>query len=397
MSVAISTTGWPTALVSRTSTIRFMVGILTWSIMGSMLWSRKLESLNRIEISKAAIWENFDFYRKQFEGEIWPVLKANAYGHGLKEITTILKDRKITYLVADSYYEALKMWKINPNQHVLLIGSTHPSNFDKMNFGKMALMVQDGETIDCLGKLGKKVKMHLKIDTGMGRQGIENNKLQITIDQIKKYKNIEVEGIMSHLADADNEDDSFTNIQIKRFGEVKQVVLESGVMPKYWHLAASAGIKKVPSGLTNAARLGIGLYLGKKPALRMVSTLVKVGEIEKGEQVSYGGIFVAPKKMKMGVVPLGYFEGLDRRLSNKGFLKIKDKYVPILGRVCMNMVVVGLDKISKEQACLFLTTVEAISDNKQNKNSIENIAKICETIPYDILVGLDGSIRRLVV
>ena len=344
---------------------------------------RKLVSLNRIEVSRSAIWENFDYFQNLFEGEIWPVVKANAYGHGIKQITTILSERKFTYLVADSYYEALKIWEVNPEQRVLLIGSIRPENYSKLNFEKVTLMVQDIEALEVLAKLKREVKIHLKVDTGMRRQGIPVGDLEKMIIEVKKYKNIEIEGVMSHLADADNVDESFTKEQVKNFAEAKKIVLDSGLRPKYWHLAATSGIKKIPRGLTNAARLGIGMYLEKKAALRMVSTLTKIGELEMGERVSYNGTFVAPKKMRYGVIPVGYYEGLQRRLSNTG---------RILGRVCMNLTVISVDDEAK-----LWDEVTVISNNKNDENSIENMAKLCETIPYEILAGLDGSIRRGVV
>ncbi len=358
-----------------------------------MAWfEKKLVTLNRIEVSKRAILENLEAYRKLAgDQEVWPVIKANAYGHGLEIVAEILKEKKLTYLVADSYYEALRIWKVNSAQRVLLIGSNHPDNLVALDYSRIALMVQDMETIQQLGRLGKKVTVHIKVDTGMGRQGVSIKQLSIMRDELKKYKHIEVEGLMSHLADADNSDDSYTTMQIAKFEQAKQLVWELGLTPKYWHLAATAGVVKMSKGLTNATRLGIGLYLGEKPAMRVISTLTNIKEINTGDKVSYGGTFVALKKMKIGVVPVGYFEGLDRRLSNKGFVKINGNYAPILGRVCMNLVVVGLDKIKAQ----LWDEVEVVSNNSGEKNSIENMARLSETIPYEILVGWDGSMRRV--
>lgn len=353
---------------------------------------RKLAVLNRIEISAAAIGENWEEMREQAgEQEIWPVVKANAYGHGLEIMTEILAQKSPRYLVADSYYEALKIWRVNPKQRVLLIGSMHPDNLTELNYAKLALMVQDGETVEKLGSLGQTVKVHLKVDTGMSRQGVGMKDLGKLIEELKRHKNIEVEGLMSHLADSDNEDETNTRQQIKRFEAAKQEVWEKGLTPKFWHLAATTGAGKVPRELTNAVRVGLGLYLGRRPALRWVSTLTKVGTINKGDQVSYNGAFTAPKKMVIGVVPVGYYEGLQRRLSNKGKLRMGKKEVPILGRVCMNLTVVGLEGVSAAAG----EEVEVISNERGAINSVENMAKLCETIPYEILVGLDESIRRV--
>jgi alanine racemase len=313
------------------------------------------------------------------------VLKSNAYGHGILQIAKILDEREFGYFVVDSYYEALKIWQVS-NKNVLLIGSMDPLNLKNLNFDRLTITIQDLASLKELIRLKKEVRIHLKVNTGMNRQGFDIKDLDEVVKLIKNNKNIEVEGVLSHLADADNDNDEWTNKQIKVFEKVIELLENLGLKPKYYHLAATAGMVKVKNKKINAARVGLGLYDG---ALRLKSKIIKIREIKKGDRVSYNGIFKADKKMRIGTIPVGYYEGLDRRLSNKWRVRVGDKYRQILGRICMNLSVIEVRKESQE-----FDEVEVIG---LGENSIIEMAKQLETLPYEVLVGLSESIRRVVV
>lgn len=339
--------------------------------------AKPYKALNLIEINEKNILSNYDFFcnlgqtHRSTRTEIWPVLKSNAYGHGIKLVTKILLERDFEYFVVDGYQEVLEIRKIT-KRPILMIGTINPINFSNINWNSLAIMVQDSQTIKSLGEYGKKVTIHLKINTGMNRQGIKLEEIKDIVKLIKKYPKLELEGMFSHLAGVDDEK------QIKKFEEIKKITGEV----KYFHLGATNGVGDI-------IRLGIGLYgIGKglKPVLKLKSKIVKVRQIEKGEKVSYGGTFVTTKKTNIGVIPIGYFEGLDRRLSNKkGIVKYKNKFYQIAGRVCMNMVVVNFGKTKPK----LYDEVELVG--------VEKMAKISETIPYDILVGINDSVRRTIV
>lgn len=372
------------------------------------MFFKSLKPLNIIKINSQNLLANYDLIQNlKPECQIWPVVKSEAYGHGLKQIAIILKQRKFDYLIVDSYYEALKIWEVS-NQPVLIMGQIRPENFAFMKWKKVTIMVQDRETVKELGKLKKKVKIHLKINTGMNRQGIEFGEIESVIKLIKQYKNIEIEGIFSHLADADNYKNNYTTDQLKIFKKAIEMVEKMGINLKYCHLAATAGTLKINDPKINVLRLGIGLYgfnpLDKsdknfkklkflKPVLKMNSVLIKVRELEMGEKVGYNCKFEVKEKTMIGIMPVGYFEALDRRLSNNGFVKYKNKIYPIIGNICMNMVIVNLGKVKGK----LFDEVEIISDKTEDKNSISNMAKICKTIPYEILVKLNESIRREII
>jgi alanine racemase len=348
-------------------------------------WERKLEPVNRIEIDSGQILKNFDEVKKMIRGGVWPVLKANAYGGGLEQVAKILKARKFKYAVVDSYYEALRIWRVS-RQKILLIGPMQPSNYSKINWKRVTLMVSGVDQIWDLITLGKKVKIHLKINTGMNRQGIEIGELSEALKVIAGSEYVELEGLMSHLADT--EDGEWTRNQEEKFAEAIDIVKRSGFKLKYYHLAASSGVGKVAMKELNAVRLGIDLY---KNAFRLMSKVVGVRRVGAGERISYNGTYKFKKDSWVGVIPVGYYEGLDRRLSNKGYIKYANDYYPMVGNICMNMCLVNFGEVKP----LLYDEVEIIGQSGQN--SIEEIAKIVGTIPYEVMVKLNDSIRREIV
>lgn len=350
-------------------------------------FQRELVPLNRIEINREKLLENYDAAKKLSHQEVWPVLKANAYGHGLEQVAVILKERRFEYIIVDSYYEALKIWNVS-NQKVLLIGPILPYNYSKIDWSRVTIMVQSVDQIRELAALGKKIKIHLKINTGMNRQGIEVEEVAEAVRAIKMSDKLRLEGVMSHLADADNDDNSWTEIQENNFRKAIELIKIEGLKPKYFHLAATAGMTKTKLGELNAIRLGLGLY---QQTLRMVSTIIKVRKVKRGEKVSYGGIYKFDEDSFIGIIPVGYYEGLDRRLVNNKMVKYKNNYYPIVGRICMNMCVVNFGMTEPN----LYGEVEIIG--KDREDSIEEMAKLMGTISYEVLVKLSESVRREIV
>lgn len=355
------------------------------------------QSLNLIEISRPAILNNFDcFAAKLPSAHIWPVLKSNAYGHGYHQIASILKQRHFDYFVVDSYYEALKIWEVN-RQKILLIGSVHPDNLANLDYSKLTITVQDVTTLNRLLSLQIPLNFHLKINTGMNRQGFEISQLLTVLETIKSHPYLRLEGLYSHLADADNPDKSFSQKQLNLFVKAIEMTKASGFNPKFCHLTATAGALEISHPLINTVRLGLGLYgygaPGLIPALRFTSYFTKIRQLKPGDQVGYGRTFTAAGSTAVGLLPVGYFEGLNRRLSNQGFVKYRDNFLPIIGRICMNLCLVDLGNLSASE----FDQVEIISSNPDDKNSIPRLAALCQTIPYEILVNLNESIRRTVI
>jgi len=359
---------------------------------------RPLETLNLIQISQQAVLSNYDFFQNLHPNSfLFPVVKSNAYGHGLPQMVDILRHRSFPYYVADSYWEALKIWQLHRHP-VLLIGPIHPQNYRHMDFNRLAFAVSDCQSLEAIGQTGRRVNVHLKVNTGLNRQGIDPQAIPVAIDILKKYPQIHLEGVMSHLADADNPVSTHTARQQLLFRRVCRDIQRRGLNPRYLHLSATYGTNKPPASEFNTIRLGIGLYgygpfNGLHPALSLLSTFTKIAPIKKGDCVGYGCTYTALRPSNIGVIPLVYFEGLDRRLSNLGHVRYQNHFLPIIGRISMNLTVVDLGKLTPK----LFDQVEVYGPDSSASNSISKAAEICQTIPYDLLVHLNESIRRVVV
>ena len=362
--------------------------------------SKKMKVLNTVELSKSALVHNYKYFKKLHkESEICPVLKSNAYGHGLKEIALMCDDLNAPFIVVDSYYEALELKKIGIKTPILIIGYTHPDNYKDMKFSGIAITVLDKETIEALGKLRKKIKIHLKVDTGMHRQGIPFEEIGDALKLLKKYKKLRFEGVCTHLADADNpKSNKFTHEQVSKFKKALKIVEENGFNVKWKHISATAGAGKIFAKDFNMIRLGLGLYGDStvkdfkklRPVLTFKSTIIDLKTLKKGDSVSYGCTFKAPKKMRIGIIPAGYYEGIDRRLSNKGMIYYGKTQCQIIGRVCMNLTMIDLTNIKRARKW---DKVEVIGKNV----TVRQIAEICGTITYVIWTHIAPTIRRMIV
>lgn len=375
-------------------------------------WRRNLARpyrvLNQIELSRSALLHNYDLVGEQHPDlAVMPVLKANAYGHGLLEVAQILQARDFPYLIVDGYFEALKLRR-QTKRPILVMGYIDPHNYSQLRTNGLSFVVHDRPTIEALGRLRRSVTVHLEINTGMNRHGIAPDELGDYLALLKNYSHIKLEGVMSHLADADGERETYTAHQVALFDRCVEQILAAGFDPRWIHLAQTAGSQRQPSRYANALRLGIGLYginpfdpktpeypglADLKPVLTLTSTITKVIELAKGQKVSYNGIFTAAKDTTIGVLPLGYYEGLPRALSNVGVVKQGDDYLPIVGRVCMNHTMVEL----KGTKTKYLDRVTVISNNPTDRNSVAGLGREHGLFSYELLVGLNESIRRVMV
>ncbi len=367
------------------------------------------QTLNHIELSKKALLGNVSLINSQHRDfEIIPVLKGNAYGHGLEQIALMLNDANCKYLAVDGYFEAAKIRDISKHR-ILVMGYILSENVRLLDTVRCSFVVQDVRGLKAFGDLGRPVKIHVEINTGFNRMGIRPEGLPEYLIELKRYPNLELEGVMTHLVDADNEsDDSFNEKQQQLFDQCVEKILGAGFHPRLVHIAQTAGSTKIRSKHANAIRLGIGLYginplsprdpnhreLAKlRPVLELKSTIVNTIDLQPGDSVSYNATFTTTTPMRVGVLPLGYYEGVPRALSNKGYVTFGTHELPIVGRVCMNHTIVDL-KDSKAQVG---DVVSVISNNTKSKNSIEYWQNYQGLFPYTSAVSISESVRRLVV
>lgn len=368
------------------------------------------EPLIKIEIYRDRLLHNYLYYKQKTQLDVAPVLKSNAYGHGLVPIARIMEQEQPPFMVVDSYFEAMILRNEGIKTPILVIGYTNLNNIKQNGLPDVAFTVTDVEWLRRLREVvDHPVKIHIKIDTGMNRQGIEVGEVSEALNLVKSSKNIVLEGICSHLADGDNCDVGFTVKQIKRWNNIVRQV--GGEFPelKYWHLGASSSLYFHQKIYANVMRLGLSLYGIQadekianpiKPIMRVETCITSIRQIKQGEKIGYGCTFVAPKDMMVATIPFGYNEGMDRRLSNQGWVKVQGEYCPIVGRVSMNITSIDVSSViknySKNSVPVLEMPVEVISPDVEDKNSIESMASLCGTIPYVLLVHLPEKLRRVV-
>ena len=337
--------------------------------------------------------------------QLAPVLKSNAYGHGLVEVARILRGQRLPFCVIDSLFEARVLRHGGIRHPLLIIGYTATDNIISHRLNNIAFTITSLDQLrEIAAKLTRHSRFHLKFDTGMRRQGLMPDQLAEAARLAKNNPNIIVEGICSHLSDADGESEEYTKKQIALWNSLAgRAQSLFGELP-YRHLANTAGLAFQNGINANVGRLGLGLYgfttsprpanAQLLPALAMESVVTSIRPLKARESIGYNKTFTAPRDMLVATVPAGYAEGIDRRLSNTGAMMIGGAPCPIIGRVSMNITSIDVSNVA---GATLGQKVTLISENPQHPNSVAGIAKLCNTIPYEILVHIPGYLRRLAV
>lgn len=363
----------------------------------------QIKPLITITLSKSALFHNLNEFKKIApHGLIAPTLKSNAYGHGVELIAKELDNISAPFFVIDSYFETIVLRNENIKTPLLVIGYSTTDTILKNNLKNIIFTITSIEALDDLSKRADhNIHIHLKIDTGMHRQGILVNELDQAFELIKANTNIVLEGICSHLSDSDGADPSFTNSQIHIWNSLVDKTLKQFPALRYYHLSNTYGHQYTQKIKANVSRLGIGLYglaeipnLDLKPVLEMKTIISSVKKIKKGETVGYNNTFTADKDMVIATIPVGYYEGLDRRFSNKGFVKINGKFCKIIGRVSMNISTIDVSELPGPKIGDGVVVFSSISTDK---NSIKSIAEAAGTITYEIVVDIPEKIKRVIV
>ncbi len=358
--------------------------------------------LIEVRVSKDAILHNLDVFRGLGKPSVVPVLKSNAYGHGLIEVAEILDDQRLPFLCVDSYFEALILRNEGIQTPILFLGYTPLENILNNHLSDVAFGILSLEELAALAEgIRTPVNIHLKLDTGMHRHGVTPHDIDAAIAILKSHPSIVLEGVYSHFADADTADSVHAKKQIEAWnGTVARFKKEFPAL-RYTHLAATSGAYFNEKIDANVMRLGIGLYgfnvslkqLELRPALEMTARISSVRTIAAGEQVGYNATFTATEEMRVATIPVGYTEGLDRRLSSKGSVTVCSTSCPIIGRVSMNITSVDVSDVPDVRID---EPVTVISAKPSDPNSIESMARVCGTIPYELLVRIPAHLRRVV-
>lgn len=365
------------------------------------------------EIDLNALRHNFTVIRSSIphNTEIMAVVKADAYGHGFMDISRELEGLDVNAFGVAFLAEGIQLRKTGIDKPILLLGGVYPGQERKCigyNLSTVIFTIEQAQTLDqAAGKLFRKAQVHLKIDTGMGRLGIPHAEAPEVLKQLRQLPNINLEGIISHFASADELDESgrqFTLIQSERFASAVAAARAAGFTPRYVHIANSAAalLKVIPG--CNLVRPGITLYgalpspdfqgkLDLRPVMRLKSRIAMLKWVEAGTTISYARRFTAGDKTLIASVPVGYADGYARALTNRGEALVRGERARVAGTVCMDWIMLDVTAIRDVAVGDPVTLIG--SDGAGNCIPVEELAAAAGTIPYEILCGISKRVPRV--
>lgn len=373
-----------------------------------------MKQYNRVyaKINLDAISYNMEQMEQRLGGDtqLIAVVKTDGYGHGAIPIAELLEQIDYVWGYATaSLDEAMVLREAGIEKPILVLGCVFPDQYEDMvrHHIRAAVYTKDMafEMAETAKRVGETALLHMKIDTGMGRIGFPvcEESAEI-IQEISQLDGAKIEGMFTHFAKADEKDKRFTQEQHKKFLWMQQQMEERHVQIPYYDCDNSAGIIDFPELKHDLARAGIAMYgmypseevdqqaLSLKPALELVSHVSFVKEVEPETPISYGGTFVAPKKMKVATIPVGYGDGYPRSLSNCGDVLIRGKRAKILGRVCMDQFMVDVTGIPE---VAFMDQVTLVGRDGQEHISVEELSQLSGRFPYEFVCCLSKRIPRV--
>ncbi|WP_367702000.1 alanine racemase [Helicobacter pylori] len=376
-----------------------------------------LKRASFVEVDTASLRHNFSAVKSIVpkDAHIMAVVKANAYGAGAIKASEIFLQEGANYLGVAALDEALELRSYFSKTPILILGYSPDSNASMLIDNDLSAMVFSLEQAEVFSQMAlksqKRLKIHLKIDTGMHRLGLEPNFKSIeTIKKIRALKGLEIEGIFTHLSNADAKIKTHAKNQMKAFNAFLEQLLDQKIEFQYRHAYNSAGILSLCNGnenrLLNLYRPGIMLY-GFYPSNEMKEScptilknvislkarIVQIRSVKKGEFIGYGEHFYTNEETLVGVLALGYADGLMRALGNRIQVAINNQLAPLIGKVCMDQCFVKLNNIEAKEG----DEVILFGDKSAKANDASEIAALLNTIPYETISTLSKRLERIYI
>jgi alanine racemase len=331
--------------------------------------------------------------------EIMPVIKANGYGTYINRCIDIIKD--FNYVAVACVCEGVILRNIGYKGNIFVLNQPYVEDINDIVECNLIVGISDINFVRALARCGAKVKVHIELETGMGRTGVLDRFLDIFITEIEKFSNIEVEGVYTHFSSADS-DYEYTNKQIELFNKGVEKVKNRIDTIKIIHCCASNGLLNFNVDVCNMVRVGLIMYgypssedtlnkIDLKPIATLVSKISYLKEVDEGFSVSYGRRFITDKKMKIATVGIGYADGVRRCLSNKGYVVVNNKRCKIIGSVCMDSFLIDVTELDS----VSVGDLVYIWDNELI--TLEEVAKWYDTINYEVISTISDRVPRIFV
>ena len=337
---------------------------------------------------------------------VMPILKANAYGHGLVPVARRLEQEGVDYLGVAYVEEGILLRRAGIQSPILVLGGILGDQvplFIEHGLTLTASSVDKIRAIDAVAsQLGRRARVHLKLDTGMERIGVHWYSADALCDAALAARHVDVEGVYSHFARSEDEDPAYTATQLSRFRDVLEAWAGRGLQPRYRHIANSGAVLQHPDAWFDMVRPGISLYgvspggdlslpEGVRPALRWVSRVVYFKVVKPGNPVSYGSTWAPERMTRVVTVPVGYGDGYFRAMSDKAQVLIGGRRYPVVGRICMDQLMVDIGDDSAFNG----DEVVLLGSQGDAAITAEDLAGWADSIPYEVLTNINTRVPRV--
>ncbi|NQX66718.1 alanine racemase [Paenibacillus alba] len=364
-----------------------------------------------VEISLDALRSNIEGFQKVLPTGMkqMAVVKADAYGHGAVEVSKEVIAAGVAYLGVAFFDEALELRNAGITAPILVLGYTPPEGVERARELDVTIAVYSRDVLKELQaqQNQKKLKIHIKLDTGMGRLGLHTEADAIPfIEEALTLPNVQVEGLFTHYANADEVDKTYTLEQYRRFERIVSYFTDKGVEFPFIHAGNSAAAIDLPGLTYSMVRLGISMYglypsedvdqakIALKPVLSLKTGIVHLKTLPPGSGVSYGTIYHTEGDEQIGTLPIGYADGFSRMLSGKAEVLVRGKRVPVVGRICMDQCMINVTDVPDVKA---LDEVVLIGEQEGDRITVEDVARQLGTINYEVICMISHRVARVYV
>jgi alanine racemase len=363
------------------------------------------------EISLSALKHNYLTIKSHLSAgaQLMAVVKANAYGHGAVECARALESIGADWFGVALVEEGIELRRAGIARPIFCLGGFWRGQAEDLIVSDLTAAVyrlDQAEELNARARdLGRIVNFHLKVDTGMGRLGVQLDEVAKFAIALRRFDHIKLDGVMTHFADADGVEPAYTEQQIARYDEAVGILRGLGFDPSWRHLANSAGVHAYPQSHGNLARVGAAMYglsrdvlspnlapFDLRPVMSLHSRIVMLKTVPAGTSLGYGRAFITARESRIATLPIGYADGLRRAHSNNGGVLVRGRFAPIVGRVSMDLTIIDVT-----DAPLVEVGDEVILIGQRDglKISAEDLAERIGTISYEIVTGVSARVPRV--
>lgn len=349
---------------------------------------------------------------KRSGADVLAVVKADAYGHGMAAVSRALQGAGVKFFGVASLEEALRLREVCPRANVLVLGSFHAGQVRSYVRAGIRPTLSSPEDLRLFEKglraarlpraKSRDYPVHVKVDTGMGRLGVWHGEALRLCEHVRQSSRVKLEGVYTHFSSADEKEPFFTKLQLHRFGAVLERLRAMGIRPRFAHAANSLGLVRFRTTGLNLVRPGIllyGLNPGKtplsmrlKPVLSLKTRISFLKDVPAGQPLSYARTYQTVKKTRIATLPVGYSHGYRVGFSNKGYVLVKGRRCPVVGRVTMDHTLVDVGQVPGIRRW---DVVTLLGQEGRSRVSAEELAGWLGTIPYEVVCAIHSRIPRV--